>query len=772
MRQPNQSPFLAHSAAKSGRVDTVAGHLSAVAKRAARYADVFGEADLAYLAGLLHDLGKYGELFQKRLRGECRGVDHWSIGAWAALMRFNQTGVLPALAVAGHHLGLGGASKAFLADLNPKAEHPLGLRHAEQDWELLKKRLAGDGLELPKPDELATSLMDPLKAASKGPAAAMLDLRFLFSALVDADFIETEAHFAAEVPDEPSYRPHGPALDPAGALDRLTAFQACLAAEHAAADQVHQVRQDLLAACLAAAKSPPGRFTATAPTGSGKTLSLLAFALEHARVNGLKRIIFVIPYLSIIEQTVDVFLKVFGRSAAGMILEDHSLARSREEHSDRSDGQAGQSRPDARLLAENWDAPIIVTTSVQFLESLFANRPAACRKLHRLAQSVVIFDEVQTLPAKLAAPTLAALSRLTERFGASVVFSTATQPAFDHLSGAVEGLGGRDWRPREIVPPEADLFGRTRRTEVAWPNLEAETPWDELAEGLAREERGLVIVNVKRHALALMDRLKKMNVPGLVHLSTNMCPAHRRAVLARVRQRLEKGEPCRLVSTQCVEAGVDLDFPAVFRALAPLEAIAQAAGRCNRAGRMAGPGRVTVFIPEDHDRYAYPDGGYQQAAAVVEVMLREHGGRLDIDDPQTFREYYRTLYDLSRPGERFKELTEAIRDLRFDETARRYRLIDKSTINVLTPYDREEWQRLADQARDQGFGRDWLARARPLAVGLYQGGPGGPAGGLLEAVPDRGGEKNTGWFIYLEEEHYRPDLGLVLPQEMDNFYLA
>ena len=772
MRQPNQSPFLAHSAAKGGREDTVAGHLSAVAQRAARYADVFGEADLAYLAGLLHDLGKYGELFQKRLRGECRGVDHWSVGAWAALNLYGPVGGLASLAVAGHHLGLGGASVADLKNLNPTREHPLNLRHADPDWKSLINRLESDGLELPT-EALPTGLLNSFGTSEMPPpVAAMLDLRFLFSTLVDADFIETEAHFAAEGPDEPIYRPQGPALDPAGALERLTAFQARLIKERAAADQVHQVRQDLLAACLAAAKSRPGRFIATAPTGSGKTLSLLAFALEHARVNGLKRIIFVIPYLSIIEQTVDVFGKVFGRSAAGMILEDHSLARSREEQPDRSDGQAGQSRPDARLLAENWDAPIIVTTSVQFLESLFANRPAACRKLHRLAQSVVIFDEVQTLPAKLAAPTLAAISRLTERFGASVVFSTATQPAFDHLSGAVEGLGGRDWRPREIVPPEADLFGRTRRTEVAWPNLEAETPWDELAEGLAREERGLVIVNVKRHALALMDRLKKMNVPGLVHLSTNMCPAHRRAVLARVRQRLEKGEPCRLVSTQCVEAGVDLDFPAVFRALAPLEAIAQAAGRCNRAGRMAGPGRVTVFIPEDHDRYAYPDGGYQQAAAVVEVMLREHGGRLDIDDPQTFREYYRSLYDLSRPGERFKELTEAIRDLRFDETARRYRLIDKSTINVLTPYDREEWQRLADQARADGLGRDWLARARPLAVGLYQGGPGGPAGGLLEAVPDRGGEKNTGWFIYLEEEHYRPDLGLVLPQEMDNFYLA
>jgi len=391
-------------------------------------------------------------------------------------------------------------------------------------------------------------------------------------------------------------------------------------------------------ACLAAGEMEPGLFTLTAPTGSGKTLSTLAFALRHARRHGLRRIVIVLPFLSIIDQTVRVYREALAEIAAGdrYLLEHHSLALEQVEGEDNAARLRG-------MLAENWDAPVVITTSVQLLESLFSNSPSACRKLHRLARSVVVFDEVQTLPLKIVLPTLAALSSLAGRYGTTVVFSTATQPAFMHLDKKVQGFCAAGWHPREIVPQELRLFERLQRVRVSWPGDGERLAWDELAARFRELDQALCIVNLKKHAREVFAVLSSRHEGQAFHLSTAMCPKHRAAVLAAVRERLENGKPCFLVATQCVEAGVDLDFSSVFRALGPLDSIAQAAGRCNRNGKLAS-GDLHVFVPQDA---GYPPGPYRQAAELTAVMLRG-GKEPSIDDPADFERYFRSLYQIAK----------------------------------------------------------------------------------------------------------------------------
>jgi CRISPR-associated endonuclease Cas3-HD len=512
--------YYAHSAPKGGgRPELLKVHLSNVARRAALNAKAFGAEHEAHIAGLLHDLGKYGDLFQRRLEGKEKGIDHWSPGAWVALSTYHNLGIASALAIQGHHIGLQQAARDSLRSLNSDTlttSHPLGLRLSDPDRSRLLERLAHDGIVLPGSDFAS------VYAGAAEPAAAMLDVRMLFSALVDADFVETEAHFGRDSRGARQYREPGPALEAGRALEALLDYVGSVASFSDASSAVKTMRTNLLQACLAAGDSEPGLFTLTAPTGSGKTLSMLAFALRHAGHHGLRRVITVIPYLTIIDQTVREYSKVFESVAAAgrtgqYVLEHHSLA-----NSPRGEGQSGADSEDEasrrrRELAENWDAPIVVTTSVQFLESLLSNRPSACRKLHRLARSVILFDEVQTLPTDLAIPTLATLSRLSERYRATVVFATATQPAFSHLGEHVKNFCVSGWDPIEVVLAGTTLLGPTKRASVEWPNLDRPTSWAELANQIisAPARQVLCIVNLKRHALALFWELEGRGVDGL-----------------------------------------------------------------------------------------------------------------------------------------------------------------------------------------------------------------------------------------------------------------
>ncbi len=756
--------YLAHSANQSGEGHGLAEHLAEVAKLASEFASAFGAGKEASCLGLLHDLGKYGDKFQARLQGKEKGIDHWTAGALQAFSMLQSNGLGVVLAILGHHLGLPAADQTCVSGLlsgsaaghwKPSQDAAAGgLETLVERWQ---EELGGQEVVLEK----------SMYSHHGSCAAGLLDLRMLFSCLVDADYLDTEAHFQGP-------RPEAPPLNPEQALALLQKHLEKLSSQSGSACEVQALRDDLRQACLKAADCAPGLFTLTAPTGAGKTLSLLAFALRHAVVHGLRRIVVVIPYLTIVEQTVRTYRDVLGTLDTGpapYLLEHHSLA---------ADGQ-GEEDDDCdprRLMAQNWDAPIIITTSVQCLESLFAHQPGRCRKLHRLARSVILFDEVQTLPDHLAIPTLATLSHLASRYGTSIVFSTATQPAFGHLSASVKELGGCDWSPLAIVPQELKLFERAKRVQAHWPTKESEvTTWSEIAEQVGEHPQVLCVVNMKRHAWALLDELQKQGAGGLLHLSTSMCPAHREAVLNEVRGRLEAGQPCTLVATQCVEAGVDLDFPVAFRAWGPLDSIAQVAGRCNRNGLLAGLGNLHVFIAPADGHFPYPDGAYQQAADKARSLLQEYmaeGKTLDLDDPQIYQRYYKDLYELqglAQCSAQSDKLLGYMKTRHLPKVAKHYRLIEQAAINVLVPYSPQEhvFSQLKQEAEAGGFDRDWVRKARPLTVNLYRPGQNSPAWQALQAIELKqagGGHKAcTDWFIYTRKEDYDDLRGLVVVPE-------
>jgi len=752
--------YAAHSANAAGLWHALSEHLRCVGESSRRFASSAPWADEAALAGLLHDLGKYADRFQARLKGKDHGLDHWSQGAWIALS--NHRTVAAALAIQGHHIGLQRGASQFLRQMNLsviEGRHPLNLQLSDPDSKRLLQRAEADALRFVTPE--TTALQNGFTQA----VAAMLDVRLLFSCLVDADFLDTEAHFNGDTNGK-QHRPAGPSLDAVAALTALNHYMADNVRANTKADpNVLAARESLWLACGLAAEKIPGTFTLTAPTGSGKTLAMLRFALEHAARNNLKRVVLAVPFLTVIEQTARTYRAVFADFPEHFVLEHHSLAGLGEE-SEKQDAEGSQERQ-RRLLAENWDAPIVLTTNVQLLESLFSNRPSACRKLHNLMESVILFDEAQSLPQHLAVATLAALSHLSAAYRSTVVFATATQPAFEVLDAAVIKHATSGWKPVEAVPNHSGLFKTLKRVEVRWPQADEKSTWIDLANQVRQTDQVLVVCNLKRHALALLNELKGMD--GVFHLSTNLCAEHRRVVLNRVRKRLKSGKPCRLISTQCVEAGVDVDFPTVYRALAPLDAIAQAAGRCNREGRMTLPGEVVVFEPEEEGnwRRRYPTHAYYQATEVCRTMLAQHGN-LDINDPEVFQAYYRKLYDLSDPASQNAELKEAITALDFVEIARLYRLIDQNAIQVLVPWaDRwGDFESLRTEAERDGISANWMRRAQGLAVSVYR-----PRNGLPEwAIPAklrRYSASNSGvsdeWFI-LEGNFYDDILGLNPPE--------
>ncbi len=536
-----------------------------VAEMASGFAASFGAAEWGYAAGLWHDLGKYSDAFQNylyRAGGQDyhyaelhEHIDHTSAGAHHAVETFPILGHLLAYAIAGHHAGLlDGIGEG--ACLEKRLRKHLGY------WKHGIPRLP-EAPQLTLPRFLEEAL-NKRGSNPKGTAFTFsFFVRMLFSCVVDADFLDTERFMD---PGKCDTRPSWP--------DDIFARMETALDRHvegiSSNDTVVQMeRRKVREACLAAAEHEPGLFSLTVPTGGGKTLSSLAFALRHARRFGLTRIIYVIPFTSIIEQNADVFRGVFSpllkEGLPDPVLEHHSAVDSEQETAE------------SRLAAENWAAPLVVTTSVQFYESLFAHRVRRCRKLHNMARSVIILDEVQKIPVDYLHPCLAALQELTDNYGCSAVLCTATQPALHRRADFPIGLEA----VREIIDSPLRLYGLLKRVQVQ--DL-GELNDDELVRRLQEQERVLCIVNTRRHARELFDRLGDSG--DAIHLSAAMCPAHRTEVLDDIRKRMADGRACRVVSTQLVEAGVDLDFPVVYRSMAGLDSIAQAAGRCNRNGML------------------------------------------------------------------------------------------------------------------------------------------------------------------------------------------
>jgi CRISPR-associated endonuclease/helicase Cas3 len=643
---------LAHSKNTQGHRHDLADHLRRVAEEAATFAAPFGGGQLAYLAGILHDIGKYNPAFQQYLadaeahpKARQRGPDHKGAGACLA-HELNLDGL--AFLVNGHHGGLP-STDALKEWLRERAADPA-----------VPAAIATARVELPM---LQTPAIPAFPAFAGAPREAEFFLRLLFSALVDADFLDTERHFTIA---KSTQRGGWPGLD-ALAAEFEANQERFIAAQQSSATivaYVNELRQEVYRACLEAAALSPGFFRLTVPTGGGKTRSSLAFALRHARAHGLRRVIYAIPYTSITEQTADEFRAIFADAHA--LLEHHSAIAPIED-----DRNPTPEEMWARLAAENWDAPLVVTTTVQLFESLMAHSPSACRKLHRIAGSVVILDEAQALPTHLLSPILDALRQLVAHYGVSVVLCTATQPALDEQSGFA-GLPDI----REIVPEPERLFAALKRVEYAWPREGEQMTWDQVTGAMRAEGQALAIVNTRANAVALLAALDD---PAALHLSTWMCGAHRRAVLAEVRRRLAGGESCRLVSTQVIEAGVDVDFPLVLRAMAPLDSIVQAAGRCNRNGRLA-MGRVIVFVPEEE---RLPAGAYRTGTDVARGLLNTPG--FDFHDPAVYRHYFEQLYQhVNRDVPGIQGLRE---HLNYPDVDKQFRMIAEDTVPVVVEYE-------------------------------------------------------------------------------------
>ncbi len=649
-------------------------HLQGVAALAAQKAAIFDATHLGDAMGLLHDLGKYTRKFQRRLAGDPARVDHSSAGAQLAAERYGSLGTLLAYGIAGHHAGLAngidGLRRTSLEDRLRAELHPL-----DETWQS----------EIAMPPSLAPPPLRP-HSTERGGFQLAFCVRMLFSCLVDADYLDTEAYYD-HLEGRDNHRGI-PTPTLAMLREQLDTYLNGMLSD----SDVNRLRGQILSHVRSGANKQTGLFSLAVPTGGGKTLTSLAFALDHAIQHNLRRVIYVIPYTSVVEQTASVFRAALGPLGEKAVLEHHSGFR--VETPPRDQPERYQAREKLRLAMENWDAPIIVTTAVQFFESLFAARPSQCRKLHSIAGSVVILDEAQTLPLKHLRPCVAVIDELARNYRSSVVLCTATQPALL----APDFIGGLE-SVRELAPDPPSLFRQLDRVRVSHIGALDD---DTLRDRLRQHEQVLCIVNNRRHARSLFEAIA--DLPGARHLSTLMCAAHRSQVLDDVRGMLKRGNPCLLVATSLIEAGVDVSFPAVYRAEAGLDSIAQAAGRCNRNGeRAANDSHVYVFATANDDWAPPPE--LKQFAQVAHEVLRHHAD--NPLSPTAIEAYFRALYwhrgDDALDQENLLGLLSRSRPetLPMETLADKFRLIDNLQYPVIVPWHSEPWDNEARSLIDR-----------------------------------------------------------------------
>ncbi len=661
--------YLAHLSL-DGRSQTVAEHLSGTSDLCAAFAASFGAEEQGRLAGLAHDLGKYSAAFQRRIQGSVERVDHATAGAAECCKRGQ---ICAAFAVAGHHSGL--------PDGGGQGDH-----QDEPTFCGRMRKAALGGLEPCEAWQEELKLPAASTPAFSNPLEEMFFTRMLYSCLVDADFLDTETFMAGAERE----RGGGDRME-----DLEKKLQSHISGWFPPQNELNRERCAVLRCCLdQGTAQKPGLFTLTIPTGGGKTVASLAFALCHARAHGLRRVIYVIPYTSIIEQNAQVFRDILGDKN---VLEHHSGVLYDIED---------EASPDNARLAratENWDMPVVVTTAVQFFESLFGSRSSQCRKLHNLAQSVIIFDEVQMLPIPYLRPCVFAIAQLVKDYGASAVLCTATQPALDGIFKKFLP----EQPPVELCPPEVfrqELFQRVTFRR------EGTLSWEAVAERISGQKQALCIVNSRKSTQQIYGLLDK---DGAFHLSTLMYPAHRKAVLKWIRARLNNGLPCRVVSTSLIEAGVDVDFPAVFREEAGLDSILQAAGRCNREGkRPADESVVTIFQGE-----APPPSLFEIPVAAGRQALNRHALP---DSPEAIYCYFQELLGLkgSRALDQKDILAVMERDfMLFRKVAKRFHLIDSETKTVYIPLG--EGEELVRQLRSGEHSRALYRALGQYGVSMY-----------------------------------------------------
>ncbi|NGM47826.1 CRISPR-associated endonuclease Cas3'' [Rhodobacter sp. SGA-6-6] len=678
MQPPQQNTYFAHSGKAEDGSDwqTLSEHLEATAARAATAGHLVGLPLCASTAARFHDFGKYDPAFQRRLSGDKTAVDHSTAGAHLLLGRAGpmpHAAQLLAYAILGHHAGLPDKTGSQAA-MDPRIAGfrdpvPAAITAAQQ----------------PDLSPLLPELMAKMRISDESRRGfdASVAGRMIFSCLVDADYKDTEAFY--DKLDGRSRDRDWPALS--DILPDLRArFEAHMAGLPQGGD-LNPLRRDILTHIRAGAALPPGLFTLTVPTGGGKTLASLGFALDHAAAYGHRRIIYAIPYTSIIDQTAQTFRSVF-KDLGHVVLEHHSSI------DEERPGQQGRDK--ARLAMEDWAAPLVVTTNVQLFESLFAARPSRARKLHNIAGSILILDEAQALPRELLMPVLRMLDTLATHYGCTIVLCTATQPAFD---SAQLGPGGLPLAGRELAPDPQGLAKTLRRARI-FDGGEMDDP--ALIEALRDIPQGMVIVNSRKHALELFRAAQAEGLDSLIHLTTRQYPAHRRRIIAGIRDRLdpENPRPCRLIATSLIEAGVDLDFPKGWRAEAGLDSIVQSAGRVNREGkRPVEDSTLTVFRAPDHP----PHPQIRPLSEATRVTAAKFGHE-KLLETEAINHWFNQVYWTRGIGRMGQPMVDAFTfahsgtDFPYRSTAEAFRMIDSPMVPVIVAIEdkaRSEVEKLA-----------------------------------------------------------------------------
>ncbi|URZ05940.1 CRISPR-associated helicase/endonuclease Cas3 [Clostridium felsineum] len=637
---------------EDGKYQPVREHLENVAKLSSEFARNFGAPNTAYVCGMLHDIGKCSKEFQNRLLNNGVKVDHSTAGAIEAGKLYGHVfKLLLGYIICGHHSGLmnyGSEESGLKARFNKK------IPKYEVESEIKSIKIDAKQLSIEVPKKLTEN---------KGFGIGFY-IRMLYSCLVDADFLDTEKFMNVDS----SNRRKG--NEEFSTLNELFEIYMQMKQKNCDDSKINTYRQKIYRDCVKAGAQDTNLFSLTVPTGGGKTLSSMAFALKHVKHNNLKRIICVIPYTSIIEQNAKEYKRIFGEEN---VLEHHSNFDFNEVENSNSK-KLGYTAEKLKYASENWDIPIIVTTNVQFFESLFANKSSRCRKIHNMANSVVIIDEAQMMPTKFLKPTINSLRELVNNYNTSVVLTTATKPEFpDYVLKE---------KPKEIMSEPEKLYNALKRVEV---NYLGRLSDDGIVERINDLERVLVIVNTRKHAENLYKKADKNN---LYHLSANMCPKHRSELLEEIKMKLKNKESCKIISTQLIECGVDISLPIVYRSLSGIDSIVQAAGRCNREGEVQ-MGKVYVF--ESTEDYGKAIMYQSRTAECGRQILEKFSDSLSLE---AISSYFELLYDtekdrldsrniLNNFEERAKELA-----FDFEKTAHDYKLIDE-TESLIIPYNDE-----------------------------------------------------------------------------------
>ncbi len=730
--------YIAHKR-DDGSEQLLLEHLMGTAKKASFFAKHFGKSETAFICGLLHDIGKYSDEFQDRIKNDGKLCDHSSAGAKVLKSISPAMGNLLGYVITGHHAGLlnGGGWGAVSGDGSLQGR----LKKEVPDFSAYRNEITAD--MFPPMISIARQLADskPLDERDQGFSFSFL-VRMIFSCLVDADFIDTE-EFMNE-----GRVPRGLICDFVGLQDKIIRKTS----EFDTIRDINKKRREILEQCLGKAEGGKGVYKLSVPTGSGKTISSMAFALKHIRHNpSLRRIIYVIPFMSIIEQNAKVFSDILGER---YVLEHHS-----NYDFDQNDEQNYNIK---KLSAENWDIPIVVTTNVQFFESIYGNRSSKLRKLHNMANSVIILDEVQMLPVEYLIPCAKALEELVNNYNCSVVLCSATQPE-------VERFMSEKIKVKEICSNIAEMYEFFNKTKVKFIGNKTA---DELVSRLQGLDQCLLIVNTKKQARKIYEKLEKAyGQEGIFHLSTYMCPAHRFEKIEEIRKRLDDKAKCIVVSTSLIEAGVDIDFPVVYRAMCGLDSIIQAAGRCNRE-RRNDLAYVYVFDFTDAEyeiSKSTPFGNYlSQRQSITEIVSSKYE---DVTRPEAIKEYFDILFNnasvseldkkhiVKRLNEGFDKTSPMDFNFDFEDIARDFKMIEDNDYSVIVKYNDDAKSKINELVYGY-YTRDKLRSVQKYTVNLSVH----EYNKLRDIKAINGLGEKVGFLV--SKEDYSDEIGIIIPDQL------